>query len=332
MAVLLIAEDDEDVRMVLQRLFRRAGYTVLTAPDGASALPMTVAQHPDVVLTDLDMPGLSGLELAQALREHPGEHDVPIMILSGSLHPGDPRSAQAQLCGVMLKPFINIDLVATVRHLTKTGRHRHDRDTTTCPLRHRQTRQDTTDPLRAALARFAETPQDTADLDAKLTAIAQLAADRVTAVDYASVTALRAGAYSTVAANSAIARAVDDAQYADLGGPCVQAVNDGTAVVVPDIAATMAWPGFRDAALTMGLHASVSVPLIAGSGTPVAVLNLYSRDTRTMAALIAAVWTLYHPDRRLPTDDRLPPLDPGGEELIAGLTAAINLHRTQQAQ
>jgi CheY-like chemotaxis protein len=134
MAVLLIAEDDPDVRSVLDRIFTRAGFTVLTAPDGLTAWQLAVAERPDVVLTDLDMPGVTGLELAQMIRRHPDLAGTPMAILSGSLRPGDPRTTEAHLCMVMLKPFTSADLVAAVRHLAETGRHDHSGPASACRL------------------------------------------------------------------------------------------------------------------------------------------------------------------------------------------------------
>lgn len=100
MSVMLIAEDSADIRLVLTRLFTRAGFTVLTAPDGATALQTAIEAHPDVVVTDLDMPAMTGLQLCQAIRADPHLHNVPVGILSGSLLPGDPRAAAAQACGL----------------------------------------------------------------------------------------------------------------------------------------------------------------------------------------------------------------------------------------
>jgi DNA-binding response OmpR family regulator len=59
MTVLLIAEDD-DISRILRRLFTRAGFTVLHAPDRTQALHLARQTRPDAVLTDLDMPGLTG--------------------------------------------------------------------------------------------------------------------------------------------------------------------------------------------------------------------------------------------------------------------------------
>jgi CheY-like chemotaxis protein len=135
MTVLLIAEDDTDVCAALERIFTRAGFTVMTAPDGMAALRTAVELHPDVILTDLDMPRLTGLELCQAIRGHHELRDIPVAILSGSLLPDDRRAIDAHLCGVLLKPFSIPDLVAAVRHLADTGRHDHAADPSPCPAK-----------------------------------------------------------------------------------------------------------------------------------------------------------------------------------------------------
>ena len=70
-------------------------------------------------------------------------------------------------------------------------------------------------PLAEALVQLAGTPDDMPTIDAQLKKLAQLAPDQVACVDYASVTALRDDTYVTVAANSDLALAVDQAQYAD---------------------------------------------------------------------------------------------------------------------
>lgn len=175
-------------------------------------------------------------------------------------------------------------------------------------------------PLALNLIALAGTPDD-AVADAQLVAVAQLTADMVAAVSYASITALRDDAYTTVAASSRIAIAVDEAQYADDSGPCLDALDSGVPVPVADITATMAWSGFRDAAFTMGLRASVSIPLFAGSGVPIAVLNLYGHDPAAMTGLIAGVWAVYEPGEESARSE--PASDAGAEELLAGLAEAF---------
>jgi hypothetical protein len=184
--------------------------------------------------------------------------------------------------------------------------------------------------LRERLIGLAGTPDDSSRVGADLVLIARLAADRIAAVDYASVTSRYQGAYATVAASSDLARAVDEAQYRDDAGPCLEALDADYPAAVPEIAATMTWPGFRDTAVQLGLRTSLSIPLFAGSGKTIAALNLYSRATGPMKALTAAVWAAYDPDPSESATDQS--LDSGGRELAAGLIGAVALRdRIQQA-
>jgi hypothetical protein len=186
-------------------------------------------------------------------------------------------------------------------------------------------------PLAASLVALAETPDDGPTIDLQLKLIARLAADRVAAAGYASITTLRGEEYTTVAASSDLAIAVDEAQYAAQAGPCLEALDTGEPVAVPDISGTMLWPGFCAAAFRMGLRASVSVPLFTGSGAPVAVLNLYGHDDDAMAPLIFAVWSVYDPSRSMPEGSyALPPLDDGGQELVDGFAEALTVRATIQ--
>jgi two-component system response regulator FlrC len=76
----LVAEDDPDMRALLERILAEAGWRVTTAPDGEAALARLLAQPPDVLLTDVRMPGIDGIELlARARRAHPG---LPVVVLT----------------------------------------------------------------------------------------------------------------------------------------------------------------------------------------------------------------------------------------------------------
>ncbi|GAA2702710.1 MULTISPECIES: response regulator [Actinoplanes] len=126
MAVLLIAEDDEDIATVLARVCKRAGLTVLRAPDGQAALEMILEKHPDALLTDLGMPRMDGWELIRAVRAHPEVGQIPVAILTGQLTPGDPRAAEAEVCTVLLKPCPNDQLLAAIQEMLDNGPHQHD--------------------------------------------------------------------------------------------------------------------------------------------------------------------------------------------------------------
>ncbi|MEU4621876.1 GAF domain-containing protein [Actinoplanes sp. NPDC023801] len=164
---------------------------------------------------------------------------------------------------------------------------------------------------------------------ARLTTVARLAVDRVAAADYASVTTLQGSQYTTVAASDDIAVAVDEAQYAD--GPCLRAMRTGEPVTVPDTTATMQWPGFHEVAPGLGLESSVSIPLYTGRGTPIAVLNVDSRDRSAMEPLIVEVAALYATRRELsPGADGPPVSDPGAAELLTGYAQALAVRATIQ--
>lgn len=77
---ILIVDDVEDNRNVLERHLRRAGFASETAADGMTALAMVAESLPDVVLLDWMMPGLSGLETLRAMREKFDENELPIIM------------------------------------------------------------------------------------------------------------------------------------------------------------------------------------------------------------------------------------------------------------
>jgi ANTAR domain-containing protein/GAF domain-containing protein len=183
--------------------------------------------------------------------------------------------------------------------------------------------------LAGTLVALASTADDASIVDVQLEQIVRLAADTLAAVDYASITASRGQGYTTVAASSDLAQAVDQAQYADDAGPCLHSLESAAPVGVPDIAATMSWPGFHRAAHKLGLHASLSIPLFAGRGAPIAVLNLYGRDTAGMAPLIAGVRNLYT-GQPPPPDHRRNSMDSGAQQLLAGLGQAFTVRDTIQ--
>ena len=182
-------------------------------------------------------------------------------------------------------------------------------------------------PLTDCLVALAGTPDDSSWIDTQLMAIVQLAADLVEPVRHASVTVHRDGAYTTVAADSGIALAVDEVQYTDQRGPCVDALDGGSPMAVPNIPATLAWPEFREAAHGLGLRASLSVPLFAGHGSAVAALNLYGRDTGALSPLTDAVWAAFDAGGE-PADTA--GLDDGSAALVAGLTGAFAVRDTIQ--
>ncbi|MFC6016807.1 GAF domain-containing protein [Plantactinospora solaniradicis] len=164
----------------------------------------------------------------------------------------------------------------------------------------------------------------TAFLTDPLVAIARITASLAERVSYASVTASHSGSLTTVATSSDVALAVDLAQYTDAAGPCLDALSSGKAVSVPDIAATVTWPGYRDMARRLGVRASLSIPLFADGGAAIAALNLYGRSPDPMASFTSGVRIAYGVG---PTGAGQPTqsTDAGSEQLLTGLVAALQI-------
>jgi DNA-binding response OmpR family regulator len=113
---ILVAEDSADSREMLQILLETKGYDVVSTDDGHGAVELAVQQMPDLVLVDLELPGLDGVSVAKELRLHPELKLVPIIIISGH----DPsRYREAALSAgcddYLLKP-INFDRLDEILH------------------------------------------------------------------------------------------------------------------------------------------------------------------------------------------------------------------------
>jgi hypothetical protein len=179
--------------------------------------------------------------------------------------------------------------------------------------------------LAVAMITLAGTPDHSRGVEALMTTVARLAAEQIAAARYASITALRGKDYITVAVSDELVRAIDEAQYVDGAGPCLEAAATGVPVGVPQIDSMVQWPGFHRAAPRMGLCASVSVPLFAGRGDAVAALNVYGSDGYAMAPLIAAVGAVHGDPTEQPDGGELGELDDGGRDLVAGYAGALRV-------
>lgn len=102
----LVADDEAHIVHVVSLKLRNAGYDVATAQDGEEALELAVADPPHLIITDLQMPYMSGVELATALRDKPDTADIPVIMLTArgyALSQDD--LAKTNIKTVMSKPF-----------------------------------------------------------------------------------------------------------------------------------------------------------------------------------------------------------------------------------
>jgi CheY-like chemotaxis protein len=117
MARILVADDGEDIREILRMMLSAAGYEVLVAPDGDSALTLMRAEPIDLIITDIFMPGKEGIEtIIELRRDFPS---VKIVAMSGGGRMGELHYLEdaVKLGAVrsILKPFRAAEILAVVR-------------------------------------------------------------------------------------------------------------------------------------------------------------------------------------------------------------------------
>jgi DNA-binding response OmpR family regulator len=113
----LVVEDDDDIAQVLQRSLRMEGYEVRVADDGVDALDQAHAFLPDLVILDLGLPKLDGVDVARELR---GRDDIPILILTArDALESRVEGLDAGADDYLVKPFERQELLARLRALLR---------------------------------------------------------------------------------------------------------------------------------------------------------------------------------------------------------------------
>lgn len=121
-ATVLVIEDDEASRMLVTYLLEAAGMRVWAAENGALGLAIALAQGPDLILCDLQMPVMNGYEVAQALRSDPGWRTVPLVAVTAFSMPGDREKAlQSGFDEHLSKPITPETFADQVQSLLRVG-------------------------------------------------------------------------------------------------------------------------------------------------------------------------------------------------------------------
>ena len=109
MAKILYVEDNSANRILVQQVLSVAGYTVIEATDGVSGIKMAREQQPDLILMDINIPGMNGYETATRIKSMPTLNHIPIIALTAKVMAGDRERALTAGCdGYIAKP-VNID-------------------------------------------------------------------------------------------------------------------------------------------------------------------------------------------------------------------------------
>ncbi len=103
--LVLIVDDYQDVRELYAEYLRSSGFRVAEAASGAEALDKASELAPDVILMDLSLPGIDGVEATRRLKADPRTHDIPIVALTGRSEPSASAAAHKAGCSALvLKP------------------------------------------------------------------------------------------------------------------------------------------------------------------------------------------------------------------------------------
>jgi two-component system cell cycle response regulator DivK len=115
---ILMVEDTEDNRQILRDLFSATDFELLEATDGAAGVAAALAQKPDLILMDIQLPVIDGYEATRRIKADPDLAGVPIIAVTSYALSGDEAKARAAGCDAYIaKPFSPRQLLAKVREL-----------------------------------------------------------------------------------------------------------------------------------------------------------------------------------------------------------------------
>jgi DNA-binding response OmpR family regulator len=116
--LVLVADDEEDIRALVAFRLERAGYEVIIAADGEEALTLATTRLPDLVVLDMMMPKATGLEVTRSLRGQDETKDIPVILLTARAQEADvARGFEAGVDDYVKKPFSPQDLQLRVQAL-----------------------------------------------------------------------------------------------------------------------------------------------------------------------------------------------------------------------
>jgi CheY-like chemotaxis protein len=112
-ARILIVDDEPDIRYMIRLILEKAGHKVTEARDGAAGLNSVKSAPPDLVVTDVMMPTMDGLEFIQRLRTNPKTAAIPILVVSGNSEMATAANARLR------KPFLPHELLSAAALLIR---------------------------------------------------------------------------------------------------------------------------------------------------------------------------------------------------------------------
>jgi two-component system cell cycle response regulator DivK len=119
---ILHVEDNELNRKIVRDLLRRTSYRLIEAPDGEAAVMVAREEHPDLILMDVQLPKISGIEATRRLRAEPATAAIPIIAITSFALSGDEQRARdAGALAYLAKPYSPFRLLEMIRHVLPEG-------------------------------------------------------------------------------------------------------------------------------------------------------------------------------------------------------------------
>ena len=119
---ILYVEDNEMNRQIVRDLLKRTAYKLLEAHDGEAGVAMALEHRPDMILMDIQLPKISGMEATRRLRADPATANTPIVTITSFALSGDEQKAkEAGATAYLAKPYSPRDLMALIRKLLPEG-------------------------------------------------------------------------------------------------------------------------------------------------------------------------------------------------------------------
>jgi two-component system cell cycle response regulator DivK len=115
---ILYVEDNELNRKIVRDLLRHTSYRLLEAVDGETGITTALTEHPDLILMDVQLPKVSGIDAIRTLRAAPVMAETPIIAITSFALSGDQQKAkEAGASAYLAKPYSPFDLLALIRKL-----------------------------------------------------------------------------------------------------------------------------------------------------------------------------------------------------------------------
>ena len=119
---ILVVDDSDDTREVMAKLLELESFTVVTAEDGSAGLDTADAERPDLIITDVNMPRMNGIEMIKRLREQDGFATVPIMAITAYGNGVAKEALEAGANRAATKPIQFTELVVEIKELLEAAR------------------------------------------------------------------------------------------------------------------------------------------------------------------------------------------------------------------